>query len=115
MNFTKQNEHPELLHQLSLEVINSILSRALVLYTDESRSDLGRSGSGVLIKTGTGEIRYCFRNPDHSSIFRSELFAIREALNPALEADADDVWILTDIKSSIQYLRNLPNILDKLG
>ncbi|GFT38545.1 RNase H domain-containing protein, partial [Nephila pilipes] len=37
-----------------------------------------------------------------------------EALNLTLEADADDVWILTDSKNSIHYLRNWPNILDKL-
>ncbi|GFU00367.1 RNase H domain-containing protein [Nephila pilipes] len=29
--------------------------------------------------------------------------------------DVDDVWILTDRKCSIQYLRNWPNIQDKLG
>lgn len=115
MNFTKQNEHPELLRQISLEVINSIPSRALVFYTDGSRSDTGRTGSGVLMKTSTEEHRYSFRNPDHSSVFRSELVAIKEALDLALDADEDDIWILTDSKSSIQYLKNWPNILDKLG
>ncbi|GFU33011.1 RNase H domain-containing protein [Nephila pilipes] len=92
MNFTKQNEHPELLCQLSLEIINSIPSRALVLYTDVGRPDSGRTCSGVLMKTRTRENRYCFRNPDHSSVFRSELVAIRKALNLVLEADAEDVW-----------------------
>ncbi|GFT17825.1 RNase H domain-containing protein [Nephila pilipes] len=51
----------------------------------------------------------------HSSDVRSDAAAIRVALNLVLEAGADDVRILTDSKSSIQYLRNLPNILDKLG
>ncbi|GFT20247.1 RNase H domain-containing protein [Nephila pilipes] len=54
-------------------------------------------------------------NPDHSSVFRSKLVAIRGALNLLLEADADDVWILTDSKSSKQYLGYWSNILDKLG
>ncbi|GFU00570.1 RNase H domain-containing protein [Nephila pilipes] len=31
------------------------------------------------------------------------------------EVDAKDVWFLTDSKSSVQYLSNWPNILDKLG
>ncbi|GFU26450.1 RNase H domain-containing protein [Nephila pilipes] len=61
MNFNQE--------QLSLEVINSIPSRALVLYTDGSRSDSGKTGSGVLMKTSTGEQRYCFRNPDHTLQF----------------------------------------------
>ncbi|GFT52991.1 putative RNA-directed DNA polymerase from transposon BS [Nephila pilipes] len=49
------------------------------------------------------------------TVFCSELVAIREALNLSFETDVDDVWVLTDSKSSIQYLRNWPNILDKLG
>ncbi|GFT33443.1 hypothetical protein NPIL_146991 [Nephila pilipes] len=77
--------------QLSLDVINSILSLALILYTDGSRFDSGRTDSGVLMKTSTGEHKYYFRNPYHRSSFRFELVAIREAINLALEADADDV------------------------
>ncbi|GFQ71057.1 hypothetical protein TNCT_624691 [Trichonephila clavata] len=58
MNFTKHYEHPELLRQLALEVIDNIPSQALVLYTDGSRSDSGRTSSGVLMKTNTEEFRY---------------------------------------------------------
>ncbi|GFU30389.1 hypothetical protein NPIL_551541 [Nephila pilipes] len=68
------------------EVINSIPFRALVLYTDGSRSDSGRTGSGFLRKISTREHGYCFRNPDHSSVFRSELAAIRVTLNLSMEA-----------------------------
>ncbi|GFR02542.1 RNase H domain-containing protein [Trichonephila clavata] len=103
MNFTKRNEHPEL------------PSQALVLYTDGRRSDSGRTGSGVFMKTNTEEFLYRFRNPYNSSVFRSELVVIREALNLALDNRASDTWILTDSKSSIQFLKDWSNVLDMLG
>ncbi|GIX83498.1 putative RNA-directed DNA polymerase from transposon BS [Caerostris extrusa] len=83
VKFIKHEEHPELLRQLALEIINNISPRALVIYTDGSKSDSGRTGSGIFMKTSTGEFRYRFRNPDHSSVFRSELTAISEALSLA--------------------------------
>ncbi|GIY92420.1 putative RNA-directed DNA polymerase from transposon BS [Caerostris extrusa] len=82
--------------QLALEIINNISPRALVIYTDGSKSDSGRTGSGIFMKTSTGEFRYRFRNPDHSSVFRSELTAISEALSLALDFKVPDVWILID-------------------
>ncbi|GIY33113.1 putative RNA-directed DNA polymerase from transposon BS [Caerostris extrusa] len=85
VKFIKHEEHPELLRQLALEIINNISPRALVIYTDGSKSDSGRTGSGIFMKTSTGEFRYRFRNPDHSSVFRSELTAISEALSLALD------------------------------
>ncbi|GBO02666.1 hypothetical protein AVEN_63276-1 [Araneus ventricosus] len=54
-----------------------------------------------------------FRNPDNCSVFRSELLAIREALNFALHFENSDIYILTDSKSSIQYLKNWPEIREK--
>ncbi|GFQ91341.1 RNase H domain-containing protein [Trichonephila clavata] len=114
MNFTKHNEHPELLRQLALEVIDNFPSQALVLYTDRSRSDSGRTSSGVFMKTNTEEFRYRFRNPDNSSVFRSKLVAVREALILALDNRASDTWNLTDSKSSIQFLKDWSNVLDML-
>ncbi|GFQ91675.1 hypothetical protein TNCT_221611 [Trichonephila clavata] len=64
------------------------------------------------MKTNTEEFQYRFRNPDNSSVFRSELVAIREALNLALDNHASDTWILTDSKSSIQFLKDSSNVLD---
>ncbi|GBN30271.1 hypothetical protein AVEN_58175-1, partial [Araneus ventricosus] len=94
---------------------------ALVLYTDGSKSDAGRTGSGVYAKAEDGLVFRCrFRNPDNCSVFRSELLAIREALNFALHFENcscaikpqptnhfenSDIYILTDSKSSIQYLK----------
>ncbi|GFR12892.1 myogenesis-regulating glycosidase [Trichonephila clavata] len=67
------------------------------------------------MKTNTEEFRYRFRNPDNSSVFRSELAANREALNLALDNRASETWILTDSKSSIQFIKDWFNVLDMLG
>ncbi|GIY22525.1 RNase H domain-containing protein [Caerostris extrusa] len=113
VKFIKHEEHPELLRQLALEIINNISPRALVIYTDGSKSDSGRTGSGIFMKTSTGEFRYRFRNLDHSSIFRSELIAISEALSLALDFKVPDVWILIDIVRRSPALR--PSAVDEKG
>ncbi|GBM60375.1 hypothetical protein AVEN_156937-1 [Araneus ventricosus] len=75
---------------------------------------MGRTGSGVYAKAEDGLVFSCrFRNPDNCSVFRSELLAIREALNFALHFENSDICILTDSKSSIQYLKNWPEIREK--
>ncbi|GBL89443.1 hypothetical protein AVEN_87794-1 [Araneus ventricosus] len=103
-----------MMRQLSLEVINNIPSRALVLYTDGSKSDSGRTGSSVYARAGEGLVFRCrFRNPDNCSVFRSELLSIKEALDFALRLETSDTYILTDSKSSIQYLKNWPKISEK--
>ncbi|GBM50334.1 hypothetical protein AVEN_142343-1 [Araneus ventricosus] len=103
-----------MMRQLSLELINNIPSQALVLYTDGSKSDSGRTGSGVYAKAKDGLVFRCrFRNPDNCSVFRSELLAIREASNFALHFENSDIYVLTDSKSSIQYLKNWPEIREK--
>ncbi|GFS66240.1 RNase H domain-containing protein [Trichonephila clavipes] len=53
----------------------------------------------------------CIKNSDHCSVFRSELIAISGALN----SNNDSILILTDSKSSIQYLKNWPKIMDSTG
>ncbi|GBN81868.1 hypothetical protein AVEN_231476-1 [Araneus ventricosus] len=112
----KHTQHPEMMRQLSLELINNIPSQALVLYTDGSKSDSGRTGSGVYAKAEDGLVFRCrFRKQDNCSVFRSELLAIREALNFALHFENSDIYILTDSKSSIQYLKNWQEIREKTG
>ncbi|GBM36058.1 hypothetical protein AVEN_221226-1 [Araneus ventricosus] len=70
----KHTQHPEMMSQLSLKLINYIPSQALVLYTDGSKSESGRTGSGVYSKAEDGLVFRCrFRNPDNCSVFRSEL------------------------------------------
>ncbi|GFV85840.1 RNase H domain-containing protein [Trichonephila clavipes] len=68
----------------------------------------GDPGKDVLVKIS-------IRNPDHCSVFRSELIAISGALDHALNSYKDSIWILTDSRSSIQYLKNWPKIMDSTG
>ncbi|GFX21025.1 RNase H domain-containing protein [Trichonephila clavipes] len=102
----KHSSHPELLRQLALEVINGIPDQALIIYTDGSRSDTGRAGSGIFSNTPGNDVKISIRNPDHCSVFRSQLIAISGALEHALNSYKDSIWILTDSRSSIQYLKN---------
>ncbi|GIX97120.1 RNase H domain-containing protein [Caerostris extrusa] len=99
--FIKHEEHPELLRQLALEILNNISPRALVIYTDGSKSDSGRTSRGICMKTSTGEFRYRFRNPDHSSVFRSELTAISEALSLALDFKVG--FVISIYKRDLRY------------
>ncbi|GFV04160.1 RNase H domain-containing protein [Trichonephila clavipes] len=109
---TEKLTYPELLRQLTLEVINDIPDQALIIYTDGSRSDTGRAGNGIFSNTPGNDVQISIRNPDPCSVFRSELIAISGALDHTLNSSKDSIWILTDSRSSIQYLKNWPNIMD---
>ncbi|GFW20761.1 transposable element Tc1 transposase [Trichonephila clavipes] len=85
----KHSSHPELLRQLALEVINGMPDQALIVYTDGSRSDTGRDGSGIFSNTPGKDVKISIRNPDHYSVFRSELIAISGALDHALNSYKD--------------------------
>ncbi|GFT74523.1 RNase H domain-containing protein [Trichonephila clavipes] len=115
ISIPKHNSHPELLRQLALEVINDIPDQALIAYTDGSRSDTGRAGSGILSNTPGNDVKISIRNPDHCSAFRSELISISGALDHALNSYKDSIWILSDSRSFIQYLKNWPKIKDCTG
>ncbi|GFU10787.1 RNase H domain-containing protein [Trichonephila clavipes] len=83
-----------------------------IIYTDGSRSDTGRAGSGIFSNTPGYNVKISIRNPDHCSVFRSELIAIGGALGRALNSYKDSIRILTDSRSSIQCLKNWPKIMD---
>ncbi|GFY15635.1 RNase H domain-containing protein [Trichonephila clavipes] len=82
----KHSSHLELLRQLTLEVINDIPDQALIIYTDGSRSNAGRAGSGIFSNIPGNDVKISIRKPDHCSVFRSELIAISGALNHALNS-----------------------------
>ncbi|GFV70420.1 RNase H domain-containing protein [Trichonephila clavipes] len=111
----KHSSHPELLRQLALEVINDTPLQALLIYTNGSRSDTGRAGSGIFSNTPRNDVKISIRNPNHCSVFRSELIAISGALDHALNSYKDSIWILTDSRISIQYLKNWAKIMDCTG
>ena len=116
LSTNKTSDVPELLQQLALEIINNIPEEGLCVYTDGSRDDRNRTGSGVYIKRPDGDINIKMRNPDSCSVFRSELLAIEAGLH-AIEEDSllDPIWILTDSRSSIQYLSAWPRVGDRAG
>ncbi|GFV13984.1 RNase H domain-containing protein [Trichonephila clavipes] len=111
----KHSSHPELLRQLALEVINDIPDQALIVYTDGSHLDTGRAESGIFSNTPRNDVKISIRNPDYCFVFRSELIAISGALDHALNSYKDSIWILTDSRSSIQYLKNWLKIMDSTG
>ncbi|GBN72565.1 hypothetical protein AVEN_275009-1 [Araneus ventricosus] len=76
----------------------------------------GRTSSGVYAKAEDGLVFRCrFRNRDNCSVSRSVLLTIREALDFALRFETSDTYILTENKSSIQYLKKWPKIPEKTG
>ncbi|KAF8791591.1 RNA-directed DNA polymerase mobile like protein [Argiope bruennichi] len=108
----KQVDQPDLLKQLALKVVNSTPSGALVIYTDGSKMEDGRTGNGVFINGNDSEVRISIRNPDNCPVFRSEIIAIGTALNYAQTTDNNCIFILTDSRSAIQYFKNWLEIFD---
>ncbi|GFW77835.1 early endosome antigen 1 [Trichonephila clavipes] len=76
-----------------------------------SHSDIGRAGSGIFSNPPRNDVKISIRNSDHCSIFRLELIAFSGALN----SNKHCMWILTDSRSSIQYLKNGPKIMKSTG
>ncbi|GFX94004.1 uncharacterized protein TNCV_3413661 [Trichonephila clavipes] len=77
------NKHADLLaylKQLALERIGDIPVDDVQVYTDGSRDDNYRSGSGIYIKSQDHILRIQRKNPDGCSVFHSELIAIHEAI-----------------------------------
>ncbi|XP_054711316.1 uncharacterized protein LOC129220907 [Uloborus diversus] len=110
----KHTDAPDYLRQLALEVIDGIPSDAILIYTDGSKDELNNTGSGVFIESLS--VQLSRRNPDNCSVFRSELIAINEGLNTILhDTKYGDIWILTDSRSSIQYLQNWSSVCDLVG
>ena len=111
---SKNSSVPEHLKQLALEVINGIPQDATKIYTDGSKGENNQSGSGVFIRTPRGEQKIAIRNPDHCSVFRSELIAIEAGLRAILaDRSYGEVWILSDSKSSIQHLSDWSSVGDR--
>ncbi|GBN38862.1 hypothetical protein AVEN_210583-1 [Araneus ventricosus] len=86
------------------------------VYTDGSRNDSDCSGSGIYITTHNQELKIHRRNPDFCSVFRSELIAIDEGLDSLSSFScSDEIWILTDSRSSIQHSSNWHRVRDNTG
>ncbi|GFV33745.1 putative RNA-directed DNA polymerase from transposon BS [Trichonephila clavipes] len=111
---TKQDLIPPHLRQLALESINEIPCDTIKIYTDGSRLD-DRAGSGIYIEnSGQKNFYFCHRNTDFSSVFKSELTAIKLGLEAIIiESDYGELWILSDSRSSLQHLHNWTQVGDK--
>ncbi|GFY10886.1 RNase H domain-containing protein [Trichonephila clavipes] len=113
---SKKIQHPAHLRQLALETIHNIPPDAVHIFTDGSKFDSGKTGSGVVIKNQDAITKIKRLNPNHFSVFRSELIAINAALEHMIFIKGTrDIWIFTDSNSSIQYLSNWRNIGDRIG
>ncbi|GBM96906.1 hypothetical protein AVEN_99099-1 [Araneus ventricosus] len=112
----KQKNHPTYLKQLALKIINDIPVDAVKMYTDGSRNDSDCTGRGIYIKTHNQELKIQRRNPDVCSVFSSELIAIDEGLDSLSSFScSNEIWILTDSRSSIQHLANWHRVRDNTG
>lgn len=116
VHVNKQTDIPAYLKQVALERIGEIPNDATQVYTDGSRDEYNRSGSGIYIKSSNYDLRIQRRNPDFCSVFRSELIAIDVALD-SLEflPHGTEIWILSDSKSAIQHLTSWQNVRDNAG
>ncbi|GFU98075.1 RNase H domain-containing protein [Trichonephila clavipes] len=114
-NVNKMSDHPELLKQLALEVIDGIPLDAAKINTDGSKGETNTTSSGVLIELSGHVIKFQRRNAGHTSVFRTELIDIMCGLsfiNNIRDPAFSEIWILTDSRSSIQHLSNWPSIGD---
>ncbi|GFV45388.1 RNase H domain-containing protein [Trichonephila clavipes] len=82
---------------------------------DDSCLDRDGAGRCIFSNTSGNDVKISIRNPDHCSGLRLELIAISGALDHALNSYKDSIWILTYSRSSIQYLKNWPKIMDSIG
>ncbi|GFW15972.1 RNase H domain-containing protein [Trichonephila clavipes] len=102
-----------LMRRFALEVRNGIPSDAILIYTDGSKDESNRTGSGAFIDKLS--IRLSRRNPENCTVLSSELIAIDEGLKSILNrTDFSTIWILTDSRSAILHLQDWTR-LDDLG
>ncbi|GFX86336.1 putative RNA-directed DNA polymerase from transposon BS [Trichonephila clavipes] len=111
---SKNQDPPEYLCQLALEIINKIPATAMQIYTDGSKDEQNSCGSGIFINAPNCSHNIKIRNSDFCSVFRSELIAIDEALRIIKTMTSpDEIWILCDSRSAIQHLSDWTNVGDK--
>lgn len=75
-----KTDSPVILKQLALEIIGNISQDSIIVYTDGSRTETGKSGSGSLISVSNNQVMLSKRNPDHCSNVQAQLITIEEAL-----------------------------------
>ncbi|GFU28427.1 RNase H domain-containing protein [Trichonephila clavipes] len=102
VHVNKPADLPAYLKQLAQERIGYIQIDAIEVYTDGSRDNCYRSGSGIYIKSQDHILRIRRRNPDGCSVFRSKVIVIDEALaSIASLPNGKEILILSDSRSAI--------------
>ncbi|GFX77181.1 uncharacterized protein TNCV_1679641 [Trichonephila clavipes] len=115
VHVNKQADFPAYLKQLALERIGDTPIDVVQVYTNGSRDDYYRSGSGIDIKSQDHILRIQRRNPDGCGVFRNELIAIDEALGSlASLPNGKEIWILFDSRSAIQHLSYWQSVRDNV-
>ena len=104
---------PEIIQQAALQIINDHPSHVKI-YTDGSKDNMGRVGSGVFISDL--DVGLTFRLPNCLSVYTSELVAIREGLRFIRDNNIQNAIILSDSLSALQSLEtgksiSRPNLL----
>lgn len=79
-------------------------------HLDGRRFDTSRAVNGIYSNTSDRDIRCSIRNPDHCSAFRTELILNSIALIALSVKPRTVISILTNSRSSIQYLNNCPKL-----
>ncbi|GBN80733.1 hypothetical protein AVEN_88747-1 [Araneus ventricosus] len=118
----KHTQHPEMMRQLSLELINNIPSQALVLYTDGSKSDSARiqylknwpeirekTGQEVISKIATlsQKSRVCFQwIPSHVGVFGNEEADVLAKEGSALPSATSSELFTSEIYSIHKAIAN---------
>ncbi|GBN02931.1 hypothetical protein AVEN_113340-1 [Araneus ventricosus] len=92
------------------------LADAVKVYIDGSTNDSDCTGSGIYITTHNQELKIHRKNPDFCPVFRSELIVIDEGLDSLSTFPySEEIWILTNSRSSIQHLANWHRVRDNTG
>ncbi|GFV94007.1 putative RNA-directed DNA polymerase from transposon BS [Trichonephila clavipes] len=116
---SKNQDPPEYLRQLALEIINKIPATAMQIYTDGSKDDQNSCGSGIFIKAPNCSHNIKIRNPDLCSVFRSDRSAIQHLSDWTNIGDKTSVSILKNLKELSQqheiYFQWIPSHIGLFG
>ena len=98
--FLKQTTNPIIYRSLFYETLNRY-ENSIHIYTDGSKSATG-TGCAIIYPDETKLIKL----PDMSSVFYSEVYAIRSALADILKSNNSHFTIFTDSRSAIESIQN---------
>ena len=107
INVKKADVDPLTLLSKALMTIEKMPSSAILIYTDGSTLEDHSSGSGVYIEIpgSSPPISLSIKNSKHTNNYAAELIANIEGLQTMIMMKkTEEIYILTDCKSSVQTL-----------